>query len=808
MKKKVLFILFLFAVISGVKAQPYTVTLNTDTDDPGTTASEALPGELRYELSRAITDANTGLLAVVNFNVPSGLVKLKAPMNIELTKGILYMESYTGLPNQGVTIDPLYFNFSYFTTLLDINLQPAANGVSYNATVQFNNLEFKNFYNTPAASTLGDRQCINVNGNNHLTLGFTNCIFEDNFKDIYCESGNVYMLTVDHCTFTKNAYNFPSIINTANINADLSAIHFTTGILKVINNCQFNFSGVPAKIYGIVGAAVDLKIINNTFIYCKDALYSYAPTPGTNFSFSNNTMTYCSAGCHLIHPSVNYILDGNWFAANVIDIRTSNSTEASLMYQPYGLKLIKSFPSLGYSTGFNANNHFNFTTPFSTMSYNELRRSFNCPILPQSYTEIIGYTEISPIYLPPTTSVKGPIARANTTTTGPQTLIFRTNQGGCMLPYIVITPTAVSISPSNIFSITFTTSISLPSDNDGYALDIYTNNTVSSPGILEGYAGAIYFNSNGTNTYTLTAPVQNLDLSCGDRIIVTITSLGGIASGTYQQSSPITLPVPACPTSPGVAADDNEFCIDQPVTFNSGFAFDDIPCIDGTFSYAWNLGDGTFSSDATPQHVYTTPGPYTVSLTATGSITTGTTTTTCSLTPTLNINVTDDCCPTCLPSFEPIPGKKYVFSAWVSETTTTKSSFDLPQAVITYSLSGTGTAQLGPFKAKGQVIDGWQRIDEVFMLPPGATAVNVILENSAVSGEDVFFDDVRIHPFDASFKSFVYDPVTLRFVAELDNNNYATFYEYDDEGKLTRVKKETEKHVMTVKESRSSSPKK
>ena len=38
-------------------------------------------------------------------------------------------------------------------------------------------------------------------------------------------------------------------------------------------------------------------------------------------------------------------------------------------------------------------------------------------------------------------------------------------------------------------------------------------------------------------------------------------------------------------------------------------------------------------------------------------------------------------------------------------------------------------------------------------------------------------------------KSYVYDPINLRLMAELDENNYATFYEYDAEGGLIRMKK-------------------
>ncbi len=45
--------------------------------------------------------------------------------------------------------------------------------------------------------------------------------------------------------------------------------------------------------------------------------------------------------------------------------------------------------------------------------------------------------------------------------------------------------------------------------------------------------------------------------------------------------------------------------------------------------------------------------------------------------------------------------------------------------------------------------------------------------------------------------------MTMRMMAELDENNYATFFEYDDDGVLIRVKKETERGIKTIKETRS-----
>jgi hypothetical protein len=40
-------------------------------------------------------------------------------------------------------------------------------------------------------------------------------------------------------------------------------------------------------------------------------------------------------------------------------------------------------------------------------------------------------------------------------------------------------------------------------------------------------------------------------------------------------------------------------------------------------------------------------------------------------------------------------------------------------------------------------------------------------------------------------------------MADLDENNFASFYEYDDDGTLIRVKKETERGIKTVRETRS-----
>ena len=71
----------------------------------------------------------------------------------------------------------------------------------------------------------------------------------------------------------------------------------------------------------------------------------------------------------------------------------------------------------------------------------------------------------------------------------------------------------------------------------------------------------------------------------------------------------------------------------------------------------------------------------------------------------------------------------------------------------------------------------------------------------------MFIDDIRIHPFNANMKSYVFDSRTLRLSAELDENNYSSIYEYDEEGQLVRVKKETIQGIKTIKETRSAKQK-
>jgi hypothetical protein len=119
------------------------------------------------------------------------------------------------------------------------------------------------------------------------------------------------------------------------------------------------------------------------------------------------------------------------------------------------------------------------------------------------------------------------------------------------------------------------------------------------------------------------------------------------------------------------------------------------------------------------------------------------------------------------------------------------------------TVSGTDITLVSA-KAEGKSVDGWKQVNTVFKVPTNVQSLSIQLN---ANGSQTWFDDIRVQPFNSSMKTFVYDPFSLRMMAMLDENNFATFYEYDNEGNLVRTKKETDEKIITLQEIRSSKPK-
>jgi hypothetical protein len=152
----------------------------------------------------------------------------------------------------------------------------------------------------------------------------------------------------------------------------------------------------------------------------------------------------------------------------------------------------------------------------------------------------------------------------------------------------------------------------------------------------------------------------------------------------------------------------------------------------------------------------------------------------------------------CIGNFFPDAGTEYVISAWIKEMVSAPVFTYTNAQIYVDIVNASGTTSF-PITPSGTIINGWQRIEGTFTIPTGTTGLKIRLVSP---NNDAYFDDIRIFPFNSNMKTYVYDPVSQKLNAELDENNYATFYEYDQEGTLIRVKKETVNGVMTLKETR------
>lgn len=235
--------------------------------------------------------------------------------------------------------------------------------------------------------------------------------------------------------------------------------------------------------------------------------------------------------------------------------------------------------------------------------------------------------------------------------------------------------------------------------------------------------------------------------------------------------------------------------------------------LDSNYFYKWSIKDenGTevFSDDSstnTLNYSFNSTGVFTIELDVPYFTTSSSST--CDVVSTLKRKVrvyNCDPCHDCV-SFDLQEGKKYLVTGWAKVgNSLNPSHLQYQDAAIQISCTDLNDNivpdGLIEFTGSGEIIDGWQRIIGEFSVPPDTTFFNLLLTNTGSNA--VYFDDIRILPSDANMKSFVYDQETQRLMSELDENNYSTFYEYDQEGGLIRIKKETERGIYTIQETRS-----
>jgi hypothetical protein len=139
-------------------------------------------------------------------------------------------------------------------------------------------------------------------------------------------------------------------------------------------------------------------------------------------------------------------------------------------------------------------------------------------------------------------------------------------------------------------------------------------------------------------------------------------------------------------------------------------------------------------------------------------------------------------------------GEKYTVSGWFKSTTG-----DDPR--LTAKVNGANVDVALGSASTLPAIEGWYKLEVNFVAPAadGTVLINLAFGNGVGLG---YVDDLRIHRYKSAMNTYVYHPSRLWLIAQLDNRNFATFYNYDEEGQLVQVRKETERGIVTLSTTR------
>ncbi len=150
---------------------------------------------------------------------------------------------------------------------------------------------------------------------------------------------------------------------------------------------------------------------------------------------------------------------------------------------------------------------------------------------------------------------------------------------------------------------------------------------------------------------------------------------------------------------------------------------------------------------------------------------------------------------------KPANSEYYFISAWFSPDPS-KTFYPDPSIGDSYSMRlifMDGDDEVGATNSvtvEGPVVEGWQQVSGEVLIDDAYDYF--ILE---INGEGTYYvDDLRLFPSSGNMMSYVYDD-QRRLSSTLDENNFATYYDYDAEGNLYLVRKETVAGVQTIQQS-------
>jgi hypothetical protein len=160
----------------------------------------------------------------------------------------------------------------------------------------------------------------------------------------------------------------------------------------------------------------------------------------------------------------------------------------------------------------------------------------------------------------------------------------------------------------------------------------------------------------------------------------------------------------------------------------------------------------------------------------------------------LNNAESGESCNACMGGFYPEAHKTYLFSCWVKLPAKPQPVLSCSEAFVEI----TGAEAAVTMRPEGPVIEDWQRIMGTFTTTSTVNNLTFTLHNGGAW--PAWYDDIRILPVDGNMVAYVYDERNYRRTYDLDENNYFTQYQYNNQGELIRIRKETERGIVAVKE--------
>jgi hypothetical protein len=137
----------------------------------------------------------------------------------------------------------------------------------------------------------------------------------------------------------------------------------------------------------------------------------------------------------------------------------------------------------------------------------------------------------------------------------------------------------------------------------------------------------------------------------------------------------------------------------------------------------------------------------------------------------------------------------YIAKVWVHKTSPENAALNIQLTGTTGSGALSVTKTVIKSDPLNVIVNDWILMSAEIVVPAdfiltSTHSMSVYLTNASGTSGNAYFDDLSFHPKDAVITGNVYNDKTGLLVAQLDNENFATLYDYDEAGRIVATYKE------------------